>query len=60
MAYVSRAQKKRDRNGRSNQCVACGYGGTHRDPVILTNSGNRVHRSHTLDPNGVLFGRAQR
>lgn len=60
MAFVNRAQKKRDRTGRGNQCVACGYGGTDRDPVTLCDSGDRVHLSHIIEPGGVLYGRAQR
>lgn len=60
MAFVNRAQRKRDRSGNSNRCVACGYSGTSRNPVILCDSGDRVHLSHIYDPNSVLYGRVQR
>jgi hypothetical protein len=59
MGWINSRQQKRDHNGQRNTCAACGHDGTSRDPLVLTNDGFRVHRSHTADPQSGLYGAEQ-
>jgi hypothetical protein len=51
-AAVNAAQRRRDRDGLSNVCAACGHDGTRKNPLTLSDDGYRICTSHVLDPDG--------
>lgn len=59
MGWISKTQQERDHNGRRNDCGACGQEGTDGNPLVLTDTGSRVHESHTTDPVSGLYGARQ-
>lgn len=46
---VHRVQQERDRTGRGHLCNACGHSETPKNPLVLTKTGFRIHRSHFSD-----------
>ncbi|MBE1580401.1 hypothetical protein ACFORH_43450 [Amycolatopsis roodepoortensis] len=59
MTWISTRQQDRDHNGQRNDCGACGHEGTAEDPLVLTDTGSRVHNSHITDPGSGLYGARQ-
>lgn len=60
MGWISKSQQDRDHKGLRNVCGACGHEGTGHDPLCTTDTGSRVHTSHTSDPRSGLFGKRQK
>lgn len=60
MGWISRQQQERDHNGLRNVCCTCGHDARPDDPLVLTDTGMRVHHSDTTDPDSGLYGRQQR
>lgn len=58
--WIHSRQQQRDHNGQRNICAACGHTGTGTDPLVLDDTGMRVHQQHTEDPTSGLYGHQQR
>jgi len=58
--FISAAQQRRDHAGLRNVCTACGHDGTPGDPLVKSDDGSRIHRSHTTDPRSGFYGAEQK
>lgn len=59
MGWISSSQQKRDFKGHRYVCAACGHAPTALNPLVLSSTGSRIHKSHVTDPNSGFYKKGQ-
>lgn len=59
MGWINHTQQQRDHAGLRDVCSACGHSTSLRNPLVLSDDGYRIHKSHTTDPSNGFYGRHQ-